>query len=76
VIMNPIPKPNATSLRRALSITMFLEYPVDEDSSSEVIKTMIAVTASQRPMSETDRGKFIVSSLYSSEPHFNSLSVW
>ena len=58
--MNPIPKPNATSLRRALSITMFLEYPVDEDSSSEVIKTMIAVTASQRPMSETDRGKFIV----------------
>jgi hypothetical protein len=37
---------------------------------------MIAMTASQRPMSETDRGKFIVSPLYSSEPYFNSLSVW
>lgn len=76
MIMNPIPKPNATNLRRVLSITMFLEYPVDEDSSSEVIKTMIAMTASQRPMSEADRGKFIVSSLYSSEPYCNNLSVW
>ena len=74
--MNPMPRPKATNLRRALSITMFLEYPLDEDSSSEVIKTMIAMIASQRPISETDKGKFIVSSLYSSEPYFNGLDVW
>jgi hypothetical protein len=37
---------------------------------------MIAMIASQRPISETDKGKFIVSSLYSSEPYFNGLDVW
>lgn len=63
VIMNPIPKPSATSLRRVLSITMFLEYPLDEDRSSEVIKTMMAMMASQRLISETDKGKFMILSL-------------
>jgi hypothetical protein len=38
---------------------MLLEYSVEEDSSSDVIKRMIAVTASHRLMSDIDRGKFI-----------------
>jgi len=59
VTMKPAPNAKATSLRRFFSITIFPEYPVEEDSSSEVIKRMIAMTASQRLMSDTDRGKFI-----------------
>jgi hypothetical protein len=57
--MKPVPNAKATSLRRFFSITMLLEYSVEEDSSSDVIRRMIAVTASQRLMSEIDRGKFI-----------------
>ena len=59
VIMKPAPNAKATSLRRFFSMTIFPEYPVEEDSSSEVIKRMIAMKASQRLMSDTDRGKFI-----------------
>lgn len=57
--MNPVPSAKATSLRRFLSITMFLECSVEEDSSSDVIRRMIAMTASQRLTSDMDRGKFI-----------------
>jgi hypothetical protein len=57
--MNPVPNAKAASLRRFLSITTFLEYSVEEDSSSEVISRMIAMTASQRLMSDIERGKFI-----------------
>jgi hypothetical protein len=39
---------------------MLPKYPVEEDSSSEVINRIIAVTASQRLMSDMDRGKCIV----------------
>jgi hypothetical protein len=38
---------------------MFLEYSVEEDSSSDVIKRIIAMTASQRLTSDVDKGKFI-----------------
>jgi hypothetical protein len=38
---------------------MLLKYSVEEDSSSDVIKRIVAVTASQRLMSDIDRGKFI-----------------
>jgi hypothetical protein len=38
---------------------MLLEYSAEEESNSDVIKRMIAMTASQRPMSDTDRGKSI-----------------
>jgi len=38
---------------------MLLEYSVEEDSSSDVIKRMIAVTASHKPTSDIDRGKSI-----------------
>jgi hypothetical protein len=57
--MNPVPNAKATSLRWFFSITTFLEYSVEEDSSSEVINRMIAMTASQRLMSDVERGKFI-----------------
>jgi len=60
VIMKPIPSANARSLKRFLFRTMLPKYPVEEDSSSEVINRIIAVTASQRLMSDMDRGKCIV----------------
>lgn len=59
VIMNPVPNAKATSLKRFLSITIFWEYSVGEASNSDVIKRIIAMTASQRPMSNIERGKFI-----------------
>jgi hypothetical protein len=59
VIMKLVPNARATSLRRFFSIMMFLEYSPEEDSSSEVINRMIAMTASQRLMSDIDSGKFI-----------------
>lgn len=59
VTMNPIPKVDATSRSRFFSIIMFLEYSVAEDISSEVISRMIAMTASQRLMSDMDIGKFM-----------------
>jgi hypothetical protein len=57
--MKPVPNAKATSLRRFFSITMFLEYSDEEESNSDVIKRIIAITASQRLMSDTDRGKSI-----------------
>ena len=57
--MKLAPSAKATSLRRFFSITMLLKYSVEEDSSSDVIKRIVAVTASQRLMSDIDRGKFI-----------------
>lgn len=47
--------------RRFLAITMFARRPEDERISSDVIRTIIAVTASQRLMSESDRGKLMPS---------------
>jgi hypothetical protein len=61
VIMNPTPKASAISLRRFFSMIRFLEYFVELVSSSEVIISMMAVTASQRPMSEIERGKCMCS---------------
>jgi len=58
VIMNPVPNARAMILKRVFSITTFPECSVDE-ISSEVIKSMIAITASHRLMSDKDRGKFI-----------------
>jgi hypothetical protein len=57
--MKPVPNAKAASLRRFLSITMFPEYPAEEDTSSDVVKRMIAMTASQRLTSDMDKGKFI-----------------
>lgn len=57
VIMNPTPRASAISLRRFFSMMRFLEYFVELDSSSEVISSMMAVTASHRLMSDVERGK-------------------
>jgi hypothetical protein len=54
--MKPVPNAKAASLRRFLSITMF---PVEEDTSSDVVRRMIAMTASQRLTSDMDKGQFI-----------------
>jgi hypothetical protein len=53
------PHPMATSLIRVLSIRILLEYSGDELRSSEVTRSIIAVTASHRLISESVRGKYM-----------------
>ena len=60
VTMKPSPRVKATSLNCFVSIAMFLEIVDEEDRSSEVTSSMMAITASHRPMSDTDSGKFIL----------------
>lgn len=52
------PSASAVILRRFLLSVMFVRVG-EERRSSEVIRVMIAVTASQRLMSEVVRGKFM-----------------
>lgn len=59
VAMKPIPKVRATCLNSFLSIAMFLEIVDDEDKSSEVMSSIMAIAASHRPMSDIDRGNSI-----------------
>jgi len=59
VIINPVPRPKAISLRRFFSSTIFPAYPVAEDISSDVIRRIIAITASHKLMSDMVMGKFI-----------------
>jgi len=58
VVMKPTPNANATRLRRFFSITIVPACPVD-DRNSEVIKRIIAMAASQRLMSDSERGDLI-----------------
>ena len=60
VAMKPIPKVRATCLNSFLSIAMFLEIVDEEDRSSEVMSSIMAIAASHRPMSDIDRGSSIV----------------
>lgn len=55
VIMKPAPSARAASLSLVLSIVMYMY----EERSSDVIRRMIAMVASQRLMSDVDRGKSI-----------------
>lgn len=55
--MNPKPNARATSLRRFFSIINLDEYSAAEDMSSDVISKIIAMTANQRLMSDSDMGK-------------------
>jgi hypothetical protein len=64
VIMKPIPRTNARSLRRFLSITTFPEYLIEEVNNSDVINTMMVVTPSHRLMSDMERGKCIFSQAF------------
>jgi len=59
VIINAIPSRRATSLRRDFSIAKFPRRSEYEDMSSEVMSRMMAVTAIQRLMSDTERGNCI-----------------
>ena len=60
VAMKPIPKVRATCLNSFLSIAMFLEIVDDEDRSSEVMSSIMAIAASHRPMSDIVRGSSMV----------------
>ncbi len=61
VTRNPKPQPIATMRSRRLSRTILEAMLGEEYSNSEVIIKIIAVTASQRLMSPTVRGKCIFS---------------
>lgn len=58
VMKNSIAMISATFLRRFLLIRM-LVFPYDDEVSSTVISKMMAVMASQRLMSQKDRGNCI-----------------
>jgi hypothetical protein len=60
VTKNPKPHPIALIRKRRLSRTILAEYPGDENSSSEVIRSIIAVTASHKLISDIDKGKIMV----------------
>lgn len=60
VAIKPIPTIRARSLRRFFSMATFPRSPVEEDISSEVTRSIMAVTASHKPMSETDSGNLIL----------------
>jgi len=53
------PTPMATSLNLFLLIIILVEYSGKEYNNSDVIKSMIAVTASHKLISDNDKGKFI-----------------
>ncbi len=78
VAMNPIPRASAASLKRFFSIATFPSLPVELERSSEVMRRIIAVTASQRPMSDTDSGKwrFISLSFFEFEGGFECFCIW
>lgn len=76
--MNPIPRASAAILRRRFSIATFPSRPVELERSSEVMRRIIAVTASQRPMSDTDSGKwrFIRLSFFEFKRGYDNLPIW
>ena len=54
-----MPKARATILKRFLSLAIRAEYFGDEYSNSDVIRSIMAVIASHKLMSDNERGKFI-----------------
>ena len=56
----PKPDPMATSLRLFFSIMIRAEYCGNEYNNSDVIRRIKAITASHKPTSIGDKGKFIV----------------
>jgi hypothetical protein len=59
---NPNPHPIAAVRRRPLSISILAEYSAEEYNNSDVIRRIIAVTASHKLRSDNDSGKIIKSS--------------
>ena len=54
------PHPTAASRTRVLSTRILLEYSGELRINSDVVRRIIAVTASQRPTSDIVNGKFIL----------------
>jgi hypothetical protein len=59
VARNPKPSPRAAILKRFFSILIRAEYSDDECNNSDVIKSIMAINASHRLISDNDKGKFI-----------------
>jgi hypothetical protein len=59
VARNAKPTPRAAILKRFLSIIILAEISGSEYRSSDVIKSIIAVTASHKLISDNDKGKLI-----------------
>ena len=59
VTKKPKPHPIALIRKRRLSRTILAEYSGDEYSNSEAIRSIIAVTASHKLISDIDNGKII-----------------
>lgn len=57
------PQPIPASRRRFFSMFIWAEWVGEAEISSEVTRSMIAVSASQRLMSESDRGKLVLLAL-------------
>ena len=64
VAIKPIPRVRATCLNSVLSIAIFLAIVDDEDKSSEVMSSIMAVAASHRPKSDIVSGSSIVLHFY------------
>jgi hypothetical protein len=71
VTRKPKPQPRDTSLKRCLLIVILADS-CNEYNNSDVIKSIIAVTASHKLMSDNDKGKFICITL---APSYTTL-VW
>ena len=61
VTKKPKPHPIAHIRSRRLSRTILAEYSGDENINSEVIRSIIAVTASHKLISDIDKGKIMFS---------------
>jgi hypothetical protein len=59
VTKKPKPHPRADSLKRFFSIMIRDECPGDEYNNSDVIKSIVAIAASHKLISDNDKGKFI-----------------
>jgi hypothetical protein len=59
VARKAMPTPSATSLKSFLFMAIRAEYSGDEYNNSDVIRSIMAVMASHRLMSDRDKGKFI-----------------
>jgi len=57
------PTPRAAILKRFLSIMILAEISDSEYRSSEVTRSIMAVTASHKLISDSDKGKFMGLSL-------------
>jgi len=63
VTKKPNPQPIAANRKMLLSIAILPEYPGDEYNNSDVIKRIIAVTASHKLRSDKESGKNIATQL-------------